>query len=66
MLRQESYQEYDFDSLMHKLMLMRAIDRPCITDIMVAPIGAIWEGTKPNGHTWQITKTANNICKLSN
>jgi hypothetical protein len=49
---------------MHQMMLMRAINRPCLTDVMVAPVGTAWEGTKPNGSKWQITKMGQNCCEL--
>ncbi|PIQ79788.1 hypothetical protein COV81_00885 [Candidatus Peregrinibacteria bacterium CG11_big_fil_rev_8_21_14_0_20_41_10] len=56
---------YDFDGLMNKLMLMRAINRPSLSDVMVAPIGQAWDGTKPNGIGWTITKVDDNKCNLS-
>jgi hypothetical protein len=64
MLTKDSKNEYDLDGLMHQMMLMRAINRPCLTDVMVAPVGTAWEGTKPNGSKWQITKMGQNCCEL--
>jgi len=46
-------------------MLMRAINRPSLSDVMVAPIGQAWDGTKPNGIGWTITKVDDNKCNLS-